>query len=54
MGNLPQEANAAVKQGDGHDAKAPVKKVKVLQEADLEPGQILVKVSVINGTAPLS
>lgn len=45
MGNLPQEQNAAVKQGEGHDAKAPVKKVKVPQESDLQPGQILVKIN---------
>ena len=45
MGNIPQEANAAVKEGEGHNAKAPVKKVKVTQEKDLQPGQILVKIN---------
>jgi len=45
MGNLPQEQNASVKSGDGHDAKAPVKKIPVTQEADLQDGQILVKIN---------
>ena len=41
-GNLPQEQSAAVKQGSGHDAKAPVKTVPVPQESDLGPNEILV------------
>jgi len=45
MGNLPQEQNASVKQGDGHDAKAPMQKIPVTQEADLQDGQILVKIN---------
>jgi hypothetical protein len=40
MVNIPKEADAAVKEGEGHAAKAPVKKVPVPQ--DLAPGQILV------------
>jgi hypothetical protein len=40
MVNIPKEADAAVKEGEGHNAKAPVKKVAVPQ--DLAPGQILV------------
>ena len=44
MGNLPKEQQAAVKQGDGHDAKAPVKTVEVPQEPG--PGQILVRKAV--------
>ena len=40
MGNLPKEQQAAVKEGEGHDAKAPVKTVEVPQEPG--PGQILV------------
>lgn len=43
MGNLPKEQRAAVKQGDGHDATAPVKNVPVEQEPG--PGQILVKIN---------
>lgn len=35
MGNIPQEANAAVKEGDGHNAKAPVKVSR--SEKVLEP-----------------
>ena len=45
MSNVPQEAPAAVRQGDGHEAKAPVKNVKVTQEAELKPGQILCKIN---------
>lgn len=41
MGNLPKEQNAAVKQGEGHDATAPVQKVEVPEPG---PGQILVRV----------
>jgi alcohol dehydrogenase, propanol-preferring len=40
MGNLPKEQNAAVKSGEGHDAKAPVKSVPVQEPG---PGQILVR-----------
>lgn len=40
---LPQEQNAAVKQGEGHDATAPVQKVPVPQEPG--PGQILVRIN---------
>jgi len=43
MVNLPQEQNAAVRQGNGHDATAPVKKVEVPQEPG--PGQILCKIN---------
>ncbi|KAK5130970.1 hypothetical protein LTR08_001526 [Meristemomyces frigidus] len=40
---LPKEQYAAVKQGEGHDATAPVKRVPVPQEPG--PGQILVKIN---------
>lgn len=40
---LPQEQSAAVKQGSGHDATAPVKRIPVPQEPG--PGQILVKIN---------
>jgi hypothetical protein len=40
MGNLPKEQRAAVKQGEGRDAKAPVQKVPVPEPG---PGQILVR-----------
>jgi len=43
MGNLPQEQNAAVKQGSGHDATATMQKVAVPQEPG--PGQILCKLN---------
>ena len=43
MGNIPQEQQAAVRQGSGHDATAPVKTVPVPQEPG--PGQILVKIN---------
>lgn len=43
MGNLPQEQRAAVKQGSGNDATAPVKNVPVPQEP--APGEILVKIN---------
>ncbi len=45
MGSIPKEAPGSVKEGEGHDAKAPVKNVKVTQEADLKPGQILAKIN---------
>lgn len=45
MGSIPQEAPASVKQGEGHDARAPVKNVKVVQAADLPPGHILAKIN---------
>ncbi len=44
MVNVPKEQDAAVREGSGHDAKAPVKKIEVQQ--DLAPGQILVRCSV--------
>ena len=40
MVDIPKEADAAVREGKGHDAKAPVKKIEVPQ--DLASGQILV------------
>ena len=43
MGNLPKEQDAAVKKGEGHDAKAPVQKVPVPEPG---PGQILVQESI--------
>ncbi|KAK5168910.1 uncharacterized protein LTR77_006219 [Saxophila tyrrhenica] len=43
MVNIPKEQEAAVREGEGHDAKAPVKTVPV--EQDLAPGQILVKIN---------
>jgi alcohol dehydrogenase, propanol-preferring len=42
MGNIPQEHPAAVKQGAGEDATAPVKNVPTPQPG---PGQILVKIN---------
>lgn len=39
---LPQEQNAAVRQGEGSDATAPVKSVPVHEPG---PGQILVKIN---------
>ena len=49
MGNLPKEQSAAVKEGEGHDAKAPVKSVPVQEPG---PGQILVG-SSSHGTVEL-
>ena len=43
MGNIPKEQQAAVRQGDGESAKAPLKTVPVPQEADLGPNDILVR-----------
>lgn len=43
MGNLPKEQDAAVKQGEGKDSKAPVQKVPVPEPG---PGQILVQSSI--------
>ncbi|KAJ9621573.1 hypothetical protein H2203_007060 [Taxawa tesnikishii (nom. ined.)] len=40
---LPQQQNAAVKQGEGHSSTAPVQQVAVPQEPG--PGQILVKIN---------
>ncbi|KAK5704109.1 hypothetical protein LTR97_003122 [Elasticomyces elasticus] len=40
---LPQEQQAAVKQGEGHDATAPVQKIPV--DTQPGPGQILVKIN---------
>ena len=40
MANIPQEQNAAVRQGSGHDATAPVQKIAV---PEVGPGQILAK-----------
>jgi hypothetical protein len=48
MVNIPKEADAAVKEGEGHNAKAPVKKVAVPQ--DLAHGQILVCSNSIEDT----
>lgn len=48
MGNLPKEQNAAVKKGEGKDAKAPVQKVAVPEPG---PGQILVSNSLLNDPA---
>ena len=45
MPSLPKEQDAAVRVGEGHDAKAPVKKVPVPQESDLKPGEILAKIN---------
>lgn len=42
MGNIPQEAPAAVREGSGASATAPVKNVPVSQPG---PGQILVKIN---------
>lgn len=42
-GQLPQEQTAAVKSGEGHDAKAPVKTIAVPQQPG--PGQILLKIN---------
>lgn len=44
MSDIPKEADAAVREGEGHDTKAPVKKVAVPQ--DLSSGQILVRPSM--------
>lgn len=43
MGNLPEEQRAAVRQGSGAEATAPVKTIPVPQEPG--PGQILVKIN---------
>ncbi|EME42252.1 hypothetical protein DOTSEDRAFT_133358 [Dothistroma septosporum NZE10] len=43
MGNIPQEQRAAVRQGAGGEATAPVKSIAVPQEPG--PGQILVKIN---------
>ncbi|EMC95727.1 hypothetical protein BAUCODRAFT_71132 [Baudoinia panamericana UAMH 10762] len=42
MGNIPKEQSAAVKQGEGHDATAPVQKIAVPEPG---PGQIMVKIN---------
>lgn len=43
MGNLPGEQRAAVREGTGEEATAPVKNIPVPQEPG--PGQILVKIN---------
>jgi hypothetical protein len=52
MVEIPKEADAAVREGEGHDAKAPVKKVPVDQELGL--GQILVRSLRVQNTDRLA